>query len=362
MSETQETPPQSNRPGQILKRAREAKSLTVAAIATQMNLDLRIVEALEAGDHSKLPAPIFVRGYLRGYARLVEVPETAVLDAYQAQAPQEPVPRAVGMAPAAPLRPALRRSAIPWRGLLTLVVVVALAAAGFLFGPQLLQQFTALAPVTGDAARSPSPDSGLTLPAPQPVPPPADADVDADAPIPSMPETGEPADNPRALSLPLPAPAPQTGREAPAPQPPFDAATPTSPTEEDFSAAGDASSTVVGTATADKRTVAPEVAGDVTSSAADLKQTPSTAPTSATSRLVFRFTQQSWVEVRDADGNKLLFGLYGSGETRDVSGKPPISVLLGNASAVELQVDGKPFNVAGRSRDNIARFRITAGN
>lgn len=361
MSETQATPPQSNSPGQILKRAREAKSLTVAAIATQMNLDLRIVEALEAGDHSKLPAPIFVRGYLRGYARLVEVPEAAVLDAYQAQAPEEPVPRAVGMAPVAPLRPALRRSAIPWRGLLTVVVLVALAAAGFLFGPQLLQQFTALAPMTGTAARSTSPDRGLTLPAPQPVPSPADADVDANAPVPSMPETDEPADDPGALSLPLPAPAPQSGREAPAP-PPLDAAAPTSPPEEDFSAAGDASSTVVDTATADKRTVAPAVAGDVTSSTADLKQTPSTAPTSTMSRLVFRFTQQSWVEVRDADGNKLLFGLYGSGETRDVSGKPPISVLLGNASAVELRVDGKPFNVAGRSRDNIARFRITAGN
>lgn len=363
MSETPETPPQRSRPGQILKRAREAKNLSVAAIATQMNLDLRIVEALEAGDDARLPAPIFVRGYLRGYARLVEVPESAVLEAYQAQAPQEPVPRAVGMA-SAPLRPALRRSALPWRGVLLTALLIGAGALGLLVGPQLLQQLgEALQVADGPApdttletAPQTAPGAGLALPAPP-------------ASEPTQTPPAAPAPDGGALALPLPPPAPSEEREAPATQA-VPSAEPALPAEEDFAASGAAApaETLPETPPAAPAATAPADAAPQTAAPAASPQPPaaeapaSAAAASAGPRLAFRFTGQNWVEVRDADGNKLLFGLYGGGETREVSGKPPISVLLGNAAGVELRVNGAPFDVVARSSDNIARFRIEAGN
>lgn len=345
MSETSETPPQGNGPGQLLRRAREAKNLSVAAIATQMNLDMRIVEALEAGDQSKLPAPIFVRGYLRGFARLVDVPESEVLNAYQAQAPREPVPRAVGMA-SAPMRPALRRSAIPWGGLLVVLLVLGLAFAGFTIGPQLVARFTASAPDAAAPENGSAP--GLSLPLPETAAPPA--------------QTPDGRANPTGdLALPLPPPAPEAARE-PAPQPGAEPE-PALPPETDFGTGqntGTASELFPQAASEGPSDAVPGTPPEATP---DVTRAPSTATNaSGAPRLTFRFTAQSWADVRAADGGKLLFGLFGEGETREVSGKMPVSVLLGNAAGVELSVDGRPFNVAARSRNNIARFRIEAAD
>ncbi len=146
MSETPDTQPQSMAPGQILKRAREGKNLTLAAIATLMNLDLRTVEALERGNQSELPAPIFVRGYLRGYARLVGVDEATVLEAYQAQAPQEPRPRPVGMS-RVPVRPAFRAPAISLKTVFSVILLLVFAWVGVEWGPDLIAR------VSGDAAQ-----------------------------------------------------------------------------------------------------------------------------------------------------------------------------------------------------------------
>ena len=353
MSETPETPPQGNRPGHLLKRAREEKNLSVAAIATQLNLDLRIVEALEAGDQSKLPAPIFVRGYLRGYARLVDVPESEVLSAYQAQAPQEPVPRAIGMA-SAPLRPALRRSTIPWGGLLVLLLVIGVAIAGFAFGPQLLSRITASAPVVDGVASDTQTTPGLALPLPETVPPP-DMQSSAEAPSETANATGD-------LTLPLPPPAPEAARE-PAPQP-VPEAEPALPPETDFGTAettAPAPAADSESASATPSEAVPDTAPEAMPNATETQSSASPASPGAP-RLSFRFTDQSWAEVRAADGSKLLFGLFGKGETRVVSGRTPVSVLLGNAAGVELHVDGKPFDITARSRNNIARFQIQAAD
>ena len=59
--------------GQLLREAREAKQLTLAAVANQLRLSQQIVEQIEANAYDKLPALTYVRGYLRNYAKLVDV-------------------------------------------------------------------------------------------------------------------------------------------------------------------------------------------------------------------------------------------------------------------------------------------------
>ena len=60
--------------GQRLSRAREARKLGIEKVADALHLDVRTVKALERDDHAALPSPIFVKGYLRGYAALVGLP------------------------------------------------------------------------------------------------------------------------------------------------------------------------------------------------------------------------------------------------------------------------------------------------
>ncbi len=65
--------------GAALAAAREAEGLDTAEVAAQLKMTIRQIEALEAEDWSRLPGPIFVRGFVRNYARLVHLdPESLV--------------------------------------------------------------------------------------------------------------------------------------------------------------------------------------------------------------------------------------------------------------------------------------------
>jgi cytoskeleton protein RodZ len=75
--------------------------------------------------------------------------------------------------------------------------------------------------------------------------------------------------------------------------------------------------------------------------------------------LDFRFSQESWAEVSDGRGERLLFGLSAAGRQVTVRGEPPFSVLLGNANAVELRVNGKVYPIPTEGRQgSLARFSV----
>jgi len=60
-------------PGRRLSEAREAQNLAAADVARQLKLSVGQVEALESGRYQQLPGPIFVRGFIRNYARLLKL-------------------------------------------------------------------------------------------------------------------------------------------------------------------------------------------------------------------------------------------------------------------------------------------------
>ena len=76
-------------------------------------------------------------------------------------------------------------------------------------------------------------------------------------------------------------------------------------------------------------------------------------------QLELRFSAASWVDVSDAEGRHLLQGLIEAGSARDLSGTPPLRVVLGNAPAVALQLNGQSVSVTGLvHRDGSARLLI----
>lgn len=60
-------------PGQFLKAERERKQLTTKTIADALNLPDRFVQYVESGDYDKLPGLTFARGYIRNYAKYLEL-------------------------------------------------------------------------------------------------------------------------------------------------------------------------------------------------------------------------------------------------------------------------------------------------
>ena len=69
--------------GTRLRHAREAANLAPSEVATALRLKLTTIHALESDSFDRLPAPTFVRGYLRGYARVVGIPSGPLLELYQ---------------------------------------------------------------------------------------------------------------------------------------------------------------------------------------------------------------------------------------------------------------------------------------
>jgi len=80
--------------GELLTRAREKLSLSQKDIASRLNLSERIIAALDSNDFNSLPAPTYVRGYIRSYARAVNIDADKLIGIYEgiAEAPPEILP------------------------------------------------------------------------------------------------------------------------------------------------------------------------------------------------------------------------------------------------------------------------------
>jgi cytoskeletal protein RodZ len=65
--------------GNCLRRAREEKSLTVGDVSASTKVPRSAIELLESGSLSGLPAHVFVRGFIRSYAKAVGLAEAQPL-------------------------------------------------------------------------------------------------------------------------------------------------------------------------------------------------------------------------------------------------------------------------------------------
>lgn len=108
-------------PGAYLRQAREAAKMSIADVASQIHLTAKYIQAMENDDYSKAPNRVFVRGYLRSYAKLLNLPIDEVLSAYDKLGLTEPEPEVASEV-------FVRRKALPLETLTPWVVAI------FLFG------------------------------------------------------------------------------------------------------------------------------------------------------------------------------------------------------------------------------------
>ena len=85
-------------PGHRLRQARLARGLEIERVANQLHLTEPMIEALERDDFAQMPSPVFVKGYISNYGRLLGLPADPLLAAYARlqpgnERPSEPVLR-----------------------------------------------------------------------------------------------------------------------------------------------------------------------------------------------------------------------------------------------------------------------------
>ena len=90
MQEVTDQKPEAISYGKMLSIGREKQGLSIKEIASRMKLQPEIITALESEDRDSLPAPIYVRGYIRSYARILKLDEEYLISLYNTNAGKAP--------------------------------------------------------------------------------------------------------------------------------------------------------------------------------------------------------------------------------------------------------------------------------
>lgn len=175
--------------GRLLSAAREGQGLSLEEVARSLKLAVRQVEAMERGEYDKLPGITFVRGFIRNYARLLQIDPEPLLGTLR-QAEDEPVQSISMSSERIELSVGKGR---PWLWV-ALLVLAALVAIPLLIYEALRGNHTQAVPIaeSGAAAHKPKPQPPRAAPVPEAAAPavsPAPAIAAAPAQPPVAPRT-----------------------------------------------------------------------------------------------------------------------------------------------------------------------------
>ena len=74
--------------------------------------------------------------------------------------------------------------------------------------------------------------------------------------------------------------------------------------------------------------------------------------------VTFAARTESWVEVADAKGNVILRRTLVAGDVVGASGELPLKIVVGRADATQVQIRGKAFDLNAVAKDNVAKFEV----
>ncbi len=342
--------------GAQLRAAREAAGLTPEALARQTQLTLRYVVALESDDFQSLPGIAFVRGYLRRYADAVKVPAEPLIAQYDQllppsarvhQAPAGGRPAVVvGQTDADPSAPSWQRAGLMVLGLFVVASLVWQCRVPEV--PEIEEPLVLPTPEVVPDLPTSTPAPVVTDPA---LPEAATVVTPATTEAPLTPTTLPPATGTTPTAAPVSAPtAPATSTTTPAATPPVAAPQRPVPAPTPRPAAPAPSAATSGTPTS----VAP-VAAPARVTPPPAAPAPAAPPLDT---LALAFTGTSWISVRDATGQELVYGLKHQGQSVTVSGRPPFAINIGSVQDTRLLHNGREVSLQPYSRGNIASFRL----
>jgi cytoskeleton protein RodZ len=329
-------------PGRRLRDARQARGLELARVADQLHLKPTLIAALEQDDYDALPGSVFIIGYLRNYARMLGLDPEPLLAAYRHRQPQAepPPPRA---ATAGRRRAGGGHLAVRLFSLAVILTLLGLSYAWWQdYRPALYPEGARHESASGDLDLGPAAESTAGAPLMDVDAPAAPADAAAfyQPPIETAPEA-----SPRATGL-----AEDEVAEAPgellAP-----ASSSTLVTAEPRPSAAPALPPETTALYTEPVPADPAAEEPVPEPSAEEPATPSEG-------VVMEFSGPCWVDIRDSERRFKLFGEMKDGDRHVLAGTPPYSVIIGNAAAVRISVNGKPFELEGIARGNVARFTL----
>lgn len=336
---TESEQPTTKGPGEILQEAREAKGLSQREVADQLRLRKQIIELLETDDYATFSTPTFIKGYLRAYARLLDIDEAALFKAYKAKGFQE--------VESSQMQSFSRRkthqkndSRLMLITYAVIIIVVALVVwwwqepdLGFDEAPAAQESMSEQSP---EATQSDTNSLGQIEISNQPVKPQIQPDEEAailesevgseDTNVTVESAQGDASDN-------LSESRDDAGQLATSEAEPEPSLTESEPVVEEPT-----------TASVDTEATEPEVASE--------------PPAAVNSGLIVEFSEECWVKIDDATGETQAVGVKAAGYEMPVPGEAPFSVTLCKPEAATLSFNGNAVDMSQFRNGRVARFTV----
>lgn len=326
-------------PGELLRQAREKRDWSQAEVARKLNLTVSSLNHVETGAFDKLPGHTFARGYIRAYAKLMDLDQAALVEAfdrYTGTHAKGSEVHSLGR-----IEEPVRLSHNILRGV-SLLLLVAVVGGGFVWWQdQGSLRGKDLAKIALEHVEVESADGTTQI---HPLDEPEDQAVSAgqqpeSAPLPLEQAAGE---QPAAAAEQAPASPAQTPAATPAPAPqvqaPVAAIAPT-PTPAP---------------------VAPVAAAPVAAApvvAAAQPAAPVAVP-AGSAKVAIQFVADCWTQVSDGNGKVLFSAVKRKGDNLELTGKPPFSVRLGFARGAQVSYNGQAVDVAPFTSGETARLKL----
>jgi cytoskeleton protein RodZ len=177
--------------GAMLRQAREQRNLTKVDLARCLRLEPRVIERLEANQFDQLPAPAFVRGYVRSIAKELGIDSSPLITVYDLRFRHEP-PSLVDFESRAPVEITTDSNIIRYTTIALCIVMIMMVALWWHANDRDLPSFKA-------SDRSEPLGADTIVPASDPLPYSFELIVHPDTPfyrarIPAAAATGDAAD------------------------------------------------------------------------------------------------------------------------------------------------------------------------
>ena len=318
-------------PGEMLREARLAHDWSVEDLCAETKLSEKAVHALENNQFDELSQPIFAGGYYRQCAKVLDIDTERMMAAYAAwggKKTSSPTaqPAAVEVVPQDVTPP-------NWRafGAIGLVVLLAVIGAIFIFMPD------AEMPDENGAA-SGSGTAGISEGGERPT----IGSGNSSATGGGVSSTRSSRDSGTSLRV---SPGPGSSGSS-------------------NSASGQSGAAAAGASTGQRmggRNVNDTLGIDREAERRQREQAAAPEPQVAANHLVVTFTDRSWVDIRDANGSRLLTGIYDAGDSREFDGQAPYRITLGYAPGVSMTIGGEDVDIKSQTTSNsTARLTVEA--
>ncbi|QEI05988.1 DUF4115 domain-containing protein [Pigmentiphaga aceris] len=356
--------------GHALRELRTQRGWSIFDVSARLKFAPRQIEALENEEWSELPRGSSLRGFLRNYARLLEIDPEPLLTAVEGPAHAAAAPRvtdAVASAVAAvssavPVSSSRRRSTIGQQrrrgvGVFSIVLVLIAAGAAYAVVQERLPEQWRIARMlrndNGNAITPPATISGApgTISSNAPI-------AAANQPEVRVPHPLEPAPAANGSATPSSSSGTSTTTTTTTVIPPL---SPTANTSLTPAAPTPAPGAITPPATTPAPTAAlvtPPAATPASPAAtAAATAAPRAAAPAGSSPLVLRVVNDSWVELKATNGT-LVSKVLPAGSEHSFDVVPPGRLVVGNAGGATVSWQGKPMDVRSAQRDNVARLTL----